>query len=129
MGIKRTTAYTILRRGREENLPKGGSQNRQIDDKILQHAVEILECNPMTTLTQLNHAIRDELPIKPHFTDQALSKALEGRRITFEIARDCPAERNSYDIMESRHSYALWIMSPAIIYMRKNFVDEFGINV
>ena len=96
---------------------------------MLQHAVEILEGNPKLTLKQLNHAIRDKLPSKPHFTDQALSKALEGRMITFKIARDCPAERNTYDIMESRRSYALWIMSPAIINMRTIFVDEFEINV
>ena len=102
---------------------------KKIDDEILQHAVEILEGNPRFTLKQLNHAIRDKLPIKPQFTDQALSKALEGRMITFKIARDCPAERNTYDIMESRRSYALWIMSPTIINMRKIFVDELGLNV
>ena len=107
--IKKTTACTIVRRGREENLC--GSQNRKIDDEILQHAVEILEDNPIMTLKHLNHAIRDNLPSKPQFTDQALSKDLEGRMITFKIARNCPTERNTYDIMESRRSYALWIMS------------------
>ena len=75
-----------MRRGREENLPKGGSHNRKIDDELLQHAVDILEGNPMLTLKQLNHAIRDKLPSRPQF------------------------------------------MSPAIINMRKSFVDEFGIN-
>ena len=86
LGIKRTTAYTIMRRGREENLSKGGSHNRKINDEIRQHAVEILEGNPMLTLKQLNHAIGDKVPSKPQFTDQALSKALEGRMITTKIA-------------------------------------------
>ena len=66
LGIKRNTAYTILRRGRE-NLPKAGSHNRKIDDEILQNAVEILEGNPTLTLKQLSHAIRDKLPSKPQF--------------------------------------------------------------
>ena len=82
----------------------------------------------MLTLKQLNHSTQDKFPSKPQFTDQALSKAFEARMITFKIARDCPAEGNTYD-MESRRSYALWIFSPAIINMRKNFIDEFGINV
>ena len=71
LDIKRTTAYTIVRRGREENLPKGGSHNRKTDDEILHHAVEILEGNPMLSLKQLNHATRDKLPSKLQFTDQA----------------------------------------------------------
>ena len=49
--------------------------------------------------------------------------------ITFKFARDCSAEGNTYDIMESRRSYAFWVMSPAIINMRKILVDEFGMNV
>ena len=61
LGIRRTTAYTIVRRGREENQPKDGSENRKIDDEIIQHVVGILECYPMLTLKQLNHAIGDKL--------------------------------------------------------------------
>ena len=79
--------------------------------------------------THLGHAIRDKLPSKPQFTDQVLSKALKGKMITFKIARDCPAERNKYDFMESRRTHALWITSPAFVNMRKICVDKFGINV
>ena len=107
-----------MRRGREKNLPEGGSHNRKIDDELLQHAVDNLQGHPLLTLIQLNYAKRDKLPSKPQFTDQAFSKALEGRMITFKITGDCLAERNTYDIMESRRSYALWIMIPAIINMR-----------
>ena len=79
LGIKRTTAYTIVRRWREENPPKGGSHNRKIDDEILQHAVEILEGIPMLTLKQLNHTIRDKLPIKPQFTALCINVSIEIR--------------------------------------------------
>ena len=74
----------------------------------------------------MNFALRARLPQKPHFTQQALSKALEGRRITFKIAR-LSCERNSEENIEDRYNYALWIMSPDVISSRKNFVDEFGV--
>ena len=84
----------------------------------------------MFTLKQVNHAMRDKkLPSMSQLTDQAFSKALEGRLIISKIAKDCPAERNTYDLMNSRRSYALSIMNPAISNLRKRFVDEFGINV
>ena len=91
LGINRNTAYTIVRRGRYENLPKGGSYNRKIDEEVILGAIDILEGNPLMTLQQVNFALRARLPQKPHFTQQALSRALKGRRITFKIARDCPA--------------------------------------
>ena len=92
-------------------------------------AIDILEGNPLMTLQQVNFALRARLPKKPHFTQQALSKALEGRMITFKIARDCPAERNSEENIEDRYNYAMWIMSPDVISLRKNFVDKFGVNI
>ena len=49
--------------------------------------------------------------------------------ITFKIARDCPAEHNSEENIENRYHFALWIMSLDVINSRKNFVDEFGVNI
>ena len=81
------------------------------------------------TLQQVNFALRARLPQKSHVTQKALSKALERRMITFKIARNCPAERNSETNIVDRCNYALWIMSPDVISSRKNFVDEFGVNI
>ena len=91
---------------RYENLPKGGSYNRKIDEVILD-AFDILEGNPLMTLQQVNFALKARLPQKPHFAQQALSKALEGRMITFKIARDClqSVQRRTY-----RKSFQLWIV-------------------
>ena len=128
LGTNRNTAYTIVQRGRYKNLPKNGSYNRKIDEVSLD-AIEILEGNPLMTLQQVNFAVRARLPQKPHFTQKALSKALEGRMTTFKIARDCPAKRSSEENIEDHYNYALWIMRPNVVSSLKNFVDEFGVNI
>ena len=125
LGTNRNTAYTIVQRGRYKNLPKNGSYNR----KVSLDAIEILEGNPLMTLQQVNFAVRARLPQKPHFTQKALSKALEGRMTTFKIARDCPAKRSSEENIEDHYNYALWIMRPNVVNSLKNFVDEFGVNI
>ena len=111
LGTNRNTAYTIVRRGRYENLPKNESYNRKIDEEFILVAIDILEGNPLMTLRQVNFALRARLPQKPHFTQQTLSKALEGRMTNFKLARDCPAKRSSEENIEDRYNYALWIMS------------------
>ena len=80
LGMNRNNAYTIVR-GRYENLPKSGLYNRQIDEEVILGAIDILEGNPLMTLQQVIFALRARLPHKPHFTQQALSKALEVRMI------------------------------------------------
>ena len=90
LGINRNTAYTIVRRGRYENLRKVGLYNLKTDEEVILRAFDILEGNPLMTLQQVNFALRARLPQKPNFTQQALSKALTGRIITFKSARDCP---------------------------------------
>ena len=49
--------------------------------------------------------------------------------ITFKIARDCPAERNSEENIEDQYTYTLWIKRPDVISSRNNFVDEIGVNI
>ena len=115
-----------MRRGRYENLPKGGLYNRKIEEVTLD-AIDILEGNPLMTMQQVNFVLRARLPQKPHFTQKALSKALEGRMTTFKIARDCPAERSSEEKIDDRYNYALWIMSPNVVSSLKYFVNEFGV--
>ena len=64
-----------MRRGREENLPNDVSHNIKFDDEIFQHAVELFVGNPMVTMKQLNHAIRDKLPSK-HYTMTYISDCI-----------------------------------------------------
>ena len=126
LGINRNTAKTIVRHGRYENLPKCGSYNRKIDKEVILGAIDTLEGNPLMTLQQVNFA---RLPQKLHFTQQALSKALEERMITFKIAINGSAERNSEENIEDLYNYTMWTMSLDVISSRKNFVDEFGVNI
>ena len=102
---------------------------KKLNEEVILGAVDILEGNPLMTLQQVNFALGAVLPKKNLFTQHALSKALEGRMITFKIARDCPAERNSEENIEDQYTYTLWIKRPDVISSRNNFVDEIGVNI
>ena len=49
--IKRTTAYSLVKRGRAINLPRSDSGlNRKVDDKCVDTAFRCLEENPLVTI-------------------------------------------------------------------------------
>ena len=98
--IKRTTAYSIVKRGRATSLPRGGSGlNRKVDDECVDTANRCLEENPLLTIKELN-VMAHQLLNKPSFSDQALSNALDGSLITLKLTRDRTAERNTVDTIE-----------------------------
>ena len=124
--IKRTTAYSIVKRGRATNLPRGGSGlNRKDDDECVDTAIRCLEENPLLIIKERNVMVH-QLLNKP--SDQALSNALDGSRINLKLTRDRPAERNTLDTIEQRYDYARWLMGPNVVNENKFFIDEFGIN-
>ena len=81
------------------------------------------------TLKELNSKISEHFPLKRPFTDQTLSRVLDGQCFTVKLVRDSPAERNTREILEARREFAKWLMSPNIITMKKIYIDEFGCNI
>ena len=79
LNVNRSTAYNIDKRGRPNNLPKGNSNAKKIDDEIIEYAVTELEKNCLLTLKELNSKIREHFPLKRPFTDQTLSRVLDGQ--------------------------------------------------
>ena len=76
----------------------------------------------------MKESIREIWPGKPHFNEVTLSRALEGEAITLKMFRDCPAERNSEAVLDSRREYAQWMMQDGI-NRHRIYVDETGYNL
>ena len=131
LGIKRSTAYSIIRSGRPAKLPTGGARQAHIkvDQEICNFVAELLESNALLTLLEINHRIRTRFPHKREFSKSTLSKKLDGLLFTTKLVRDVPAERNRSDVIQARIEYATWWCSPAVINANKIYVDEMGFNI
>ena len=114
LGIKRTTAYSIVTRfvkeGRTESIEHRGGRRCIIDDETIDFLVLLLEANPDLTLREMKDTVREIWSGKPHFSEVTLSRALDGEAITLKMSRDCPAERNSEPVLDSRREYAQWLI-------------------
>ena len=129
LGIKRATAYSIIRKGTAMNRPRGGNIHKKVDQECIDKSIQLLEDNPLLTIKELNVKLHQILNHKPQFSDQALSAHLDGSLITLKLARDEPAERNTPSTIEERYHYAIWLMGPNVVNEKKYFIDEFGINI
>ena len=88
LGIKRTTAYSIVTRyvkeGRTESIGHRGGRRCVIDNETIDFLVLLLEANPDLTLRCMKETVREIWPGKPHFNEVTLSRALEGEAITLK---------------------------------------------
>lgn len=128
LNIKRTTAYTIVRSGRVEKLPKGGAKRIKWDAEMQEFICAQVEANPLITLKQLNSLLRQNLPTKPVVTDKTVSAKLNGALYTTKLARDLPAGRNSPPVIQQRVDFCEWICSADVVAVHKVFIDEFGFD-
>lgn len=131
LGIKRTSAYTIIRRS-QESPPRngwGGYRGRKLDEEMIQAAIIIIEDFPAYTLDQILAEIRQRLPDKPIVTRSTLSAALNGRLIFLKKLEECPQERNCDRTKNLRHDFAVWLMNDGVNRPEIVFIDESGINL
>lgn len=128
LGIKRTTAYSIVRAGRRERLPTGGAKNRKWDAEQQQYLCQLVQENPVITLADMNIRLRNRFPDKPTVTEKTLSIKLDGALFTTKLVRDLPAARNSPEVLEDRRNFAHWLCSHEAADREKIFVDEFGFD-
>jgi len=132
LGIKRTTAYHIIRRAQQNDgavtLPRGGKRNGKVTDEMKHVLRDIVNEHPDYTLAMLNNEMRTRLPDARHVSTTTVSTALQGELITMKKLEDAPAERNSDATKATRHQYAGWLMENIQRY-EFVFVDEAGINL
>ena len=131
LGVKRSTAYTIIRRSqmppRANNW--GGEQKRKMDDEMMDMLVTIVEEHPPFTLNQINNELRIRLPNKPHVGRTTLMKGLGARLLILKKLEDAPEERNSERTKTERRDFAQWLINDGIRRAEMVFIDEAGVNL
>ena len=99
LGIARQTARDIVavyeRTGRVERLPRGGRRRIKTDDEMMEFLVAQVEEKPTVTLRELNQKMRVQLDGKPHVSEQAISKRLDGLLYTVKMIRAVPIQWNT----------------------------------
>lgn len=120
LGIKRTTAWAIVKRADENDgevsRPRGGVrlQRVRVSPELAAAAVAVVEDHPEFTLDQLNSEVRAKLPNHPTVGRTTLAKVLHGQLVTMKKLEDAPGERNSDRVKEARFNFANWLMTHGI---------------
>lgn len=134
LGIKRTTAWAIIKRaeenGGEITRPRGGIRltSVKVTDNMVETAVAITQEHPEFTLNQINGELRLRLPHSPAIGRTTLANMLSGRLISLKKLEDAPPERNSQAVKNQRFEFAEWLMRNGI-QCHLVFIDEAGINL
>lgn len=133
LGVKRTTAYTIVRRYERTGMvgtldPAGRGRPSKLDDESINFLIMLIEANPSITLKRLNEEFRDTWPDKPHVSDSTISRALDAQLITLKKSHDVPVTRNSPATKNSRAAYAHFMYTLGI-QRHRVYVDECGCNL
>ena len=134
MGIKRTTAWAIVKRAEENDgqvtRPRGGIRQSRVKttDETARVAVSIVEEHPEFTLEQIRAELRRRLPNQLPIGKTTLANLLSGQLIVMKKLEDAPRERNTDAVKDERFAFADWIMREGI-QKHLIFVDEAGINL
>lgn len=132
LGIKRTTAWAIIKRANNRDglvsVPRGGRRHSKIDNEIGEVLAEIVEEHPAYTLHQMKSELQIRLPHKPALSLSSISRCLTGRLIVMKKLEISPSERNSGSTKDSRKDYADWMLRDGV-GQELIFIDEAGINL
>ena len=118
LGVKRTTAYTVVRRYQQTGVanrrPRAGGRNSSLDREAIDFLVMLIEDNPCITLKEMNTLLREVFPRKPRVTTMTISRSLQGELITLKQVRNIPVNRNAPNVKEQRVAYANWMYDGGI---------------
>ena len=113
LGVKRQTAYSIIRRyqenGRRERGPHGGSRAPVLDGESVDFLLMLIEDNPCITIREMNRTLQEGFPNKPFVSDSTVSRSLDNNLITVKQAHNIPGEQNLARVKEDRVDYAYWM--------------------
>ena len=132
LGIKRTTAYSIVRtykdRGSIETRRGNAGRKQKLDNESLDFIISLIEATPTITVKQMNETLRDTFTRKPVVSDSTVNRALDGQLITVKMCRDIPHQRNSPETKEARRLYADFMYERGL-QLHRIYVDECGFNL
>jgi transposase len=133
IGVKKDSAYRIIRRSLERNgviaLPRGGKRQEKVDQEMRDMVEAIIEDNPALTLKSINERLRQRMPGKPEICDSTVANICDAMLYTVKKLELQPVNRNAPHIKEERIVYANWFLAEAILAPMLVFVDESGFNM
>ena len=106
LGVRRSTAYSIVRRYQESGdvqpRARSGGRPPKLDAEMRDFLVMLVEELPTVSLRELNATMRNTWPHKPHVDVSTIARALSGMLISIKKCNDVPANRNRPDIVHDR---------------------------
>ena len=105
--INSSTAYDIVQANRKKNnLPKGSTRNKKLDDEFLEVVIESLRENPLFDFKSNDSKKRQiKFVRRPSLERKALSKGLDGPVIILKLARVTSADHKSDQPIDTRFEY------------------------
>ena len=127
LGIKKDTAYRIIKRNSTSPHKRGGfrSQRVKVTEQIRHQILKLVDKNCGVTLQQISNDIKREFEVD--LSDTTISRVLEGALYTMKRCMLIPEARNSQENKMKRKEYATWYQSVSdenII-----FLDESGFDL
>jgi len=133
LNINTKSARTIVRRAIERDGvvegQRGGAYNRKVDDEMKRKIEEIVDNNNLLTIAQINSALREALPNKPHIEKSCLAATMDGMLYSVKSLTTIPEQRNSDRVKGQRKTYADWFLQEAVLVPNLVFLDECGFNL
>lgn len=122
IGIKRTTAIAIAKRGRCRAAKRGGRRGSvaKITPADINILLSAIERNPTITLRELRRLINNKCSIA------TIWNHLQGQLYSYKLLRSEPVERNSTINIEKRKGFAVYYQQET---RRKVHVDESNFNL
>lgn len=119
LGVKRTTAYGIVRRWKENGVveqQRGGlrQQRIKVDEEMLNEVIRIVEEHSAFTLKQILEELHRRLPDKPNISVSTLANLLDDQLIRIKKLEDFPVDRNRLNVKEERREYARWLTTEGV---------------
>lgn len=128
-GIKKSTAYNWIRRGRVENLPKGGPQRNviKLQEPHINALVERLSENCQLTLREMAEYCLQTFDLT--VSEQTISRALHGRLYTVKKIYHMPENANNDRNKALRRDYVGNILEAVGQNKTIVYIDESNVNL
>ena len=123
LGVKRTTAIGIVKRGLRIARKRGGSRRSRtkMTEEMMRKVIYAIEENPSVTLKTL----ADDVLMR-QVSQSTIYRHLDGRLITYKMVRYEPVSRNSEANIEKRKRFAMDYQRET---RRKVHLDEMNFNL
>ena len=132
LGIKRTSAYTIIRRyqqtGDVRNMRSQAGRKKVLDNESIDFLLMLIEATPTISIRELNTDLTAIFIQKPHVSDSTISRALEGELISLKKSHNIPEDRNSQQVKDKRVEYAHYMYETGL-QEHRIYIDETGYNL